>query len=152
MDPLSIAASAAGLATGCTKIVKVLYTWVDDTIDVDENVTALCEEVAALARFLESLSKASATPPRVVIAEIDPDESLWITVKATLGDIKTTVDKLSHLLADVQNSSSIFSKGFLRKPSKQIKLSFRLKDIALYRDRIKSYSSAVITALQMINV
>ncbi|KAK3936725.1 heat shock 70 kDa protein 12B [Diplogelasinospora grovesii] len=152
MDPLSIAASAAGLATGCSKIVSTLYTWIDDTIDVDENVAGLCEEVTALARVLESVSNASIKAPRVVIAEIDPDESLWITVKATLGDIKSTLDKVNQLLAEIQNSSGVFARGFFRKPAKQIRFTMRSKDITLYKDRIKSYNNAMTSALQMINV
>ena len=152
MDPLSIAASAAGLATGCTKIVGTLYTWIDDTVAVDENVAGLCDEVAALGRVLNSISNASISAPRVVIVEIDPDEGLWIAVKTTLDDINSTLSKLSQLLAEVQKGSGVFSRGFLRKPTKQIKFSMRSKDIAVYRDRVKSYSTAMTSALQMINV
>ncbi|KAK3381886.1 hypothetical protein B0H63DRAFT_376962, partial [Podospora didyma] len=153
MDPLSIAAGAAGLTTGCATIVRTIYTLIDDTVDVDENVSGLCDEVAALSRVLESVSQASISAPRVVIAEVDPDESLWITVKATLGDIKTTLDKLNQLLAEIQKAStSVFSRGFLRKPTKQLRFSMRLKDITIHRDRIKSYNTAMTSALQMINV
>jgi hypothetical protein len=152
MDPLSIAAGAAGLASGCGAIIETIYTWIDDTVDVDENVAGLYEEVSALARVLNSVSNASISAPRVVIAEIDPDESLWITVKATLGDIRSTLDKLNQLVADVQKSSGVFSRGFLRKPTKQLKFSMRLKDITMYKDRIKSYNTAMTGALQMINV
>jgi len=152
MDPLSIAAGAAGLATGCAKIATTLYTFIDDTLEVDENVAGIYEEVRALGRILDSVSNASLSAPRVVVAEIDPDESLWITVKATLGDIKNTLDKLDQLVAKVQSSSGVFSRGFLRKPTKQIKFAMRLKDITIYKDRIKSYNTAMTSALQMINV
>jgi hypothetical protein len=151
MDPLSIASGAAGLATGCAAIVQTLYTWIDDTIAVDENVAGLCEEVKALARALDSVSNASKQAPRVVIAEIDPDGGLWETVRATLGDIQGTLDKLNQLLAEVQKNS-VFSRGFLRRPTKQIKFSMKLKDITTFKDRIKSYNTAMNSALQMINV
>lgn len=152
MDPLSIAAGAAGLATGCGTIVKTLYTWIDDTASVDVNVAGLCDEVTALARVLDSVSNASISAPHVAMPEIDPDGCLWITVKATLGDINSTLDKLNLLLAGVQKTSSVFSRGFLRKPSKQTKLTMRLKDITQYKDRIKAYNTAMTSALQMINV
>lgn len=153
MDPLSIAASAAGLASGCAAIIGILYTWIDDTIDVDENVSGLVEEVTALSRVLESVSNASTKARKVVVAEIDPDGNLWISVRDTLGDISSTLEKLKVLLADVQKSStSVFSRGFLRKPTKQIKFSLRLKDINNFKERIKSYNTAMTSALQMINV
>jgi hypothetical protein len=41
MDPVSIAAGAAGLAVSCATIVKTLYGWIDDTVDIDENVSSL---------------------------------------------------------------------------------------------------------------
>lgn len=152
MDPLSIAASAAGLATGCTQIVTTLYTWIDDTIAVDENVAGLCNEVKALGRVLESISNASTSALRPVMAEIDPDGSLWAVVMATLGDIDNTLTKLDQILNDVQKSSGVFSRSFLRRPTKQIKFSFRSKEIAMHKDRVQSYNTAMTSALQMINV
>ncbi len=152
MDPLSIAASVAGLATGCVKIVATLYTWIDDTIAVDDNVASLCEEIKALTRVLESISSASTSVPRPVMAEIDPDGSLWAVVEATLGDINNTLAKLSQLLQEVQKSSSVFIRGFLKKPTKQIKFGLRSKEIATYKDRVQSYNTALASTLQMINV
>ncbi|KAF7556472.1 hypothetical protein G7Z17_g1395 [Cylindrodendrum hubeiense] len=153
MDPLSIAAGAAGLVSGCAGIISVLYTWIDDTIDIDENVSSLLEEITALSRVLESVSNASAKAPGMVVAEIDPDGSLWISVRDTLGDIKSTLDKLNLLLADVLKSSTgVFNRGFLRRPTKHIRFSLRSKDINTYKDRIKSYNTAMTSALQMINV
>jgi hypothetical protein len=152
MDPLSIAASAAGLATGCTKIVATFYTWIDDTISVDENIAGLCDEIKTLGRVLNSISSASTSVPRPVLAEIDPDGGLCAIVEATLGDINDILGKLSQLLDEVQSSSSVFSRGFLRKPAKQIKFGFRSKEIATYKDRVQSYNTAMTSALQMINV
>lgn len=152
MDPLSIAASAAGLATGCTKIVATLYTWIDDTISVDENVAGLSDEIRALGRVLDSVSSASASAPGPVLAEIDPDGSLWAVVKATLSDINNTLRKLNQLLSEVENNSRVFSRSFLRKPTKQIKFGFRSKEIATYKNRAQSYNAAMTSALQMINM
>lgn len=151
MDPLSIAASAAGLATACVKISGVLYTWIDETIEIDSTVSQLCEEIAALSRVLESISKAYTQAPSIVISGMDPDGRLWITVRASLDDLQGTLDKLNQLLREVQKSS-LFGRGFLRRPAKQIKYSFKVKDITIYRERIKSYNSAMTSTLQMINV
>ena len=63
MDPLSIAASAAGLTTGCATILKTLYVWIDETVDVDENVSDLCDEITTLSRVLKSVSNATSRVP-----------------------------------------------------------------------------------------
>ncbi|KAK7417447.1 hypothetical protein QQX98_004567 [Neonectria punicea] len=152
MDPLSIAAGAAGLATGCVTIVSTLYTWIDDTIEVDQNVSSLCDEINGLLRVLESISNASVQASQVVIAEIDPEGNLWTSVMDTLGDIKGTLRKLDLLLASIEKTSRVFSRGFLRKPTKQMKLSMRTKDIATYRNRVQAHSTAMASALQMINL
>ncbi|RKK36860.1 hypothetical protein BFJ66_g13252 [Fusarium oxysporum f. sp. cepae] len=151
MDPLSIASGAAGLAISCGTIVKTLYTWIDDTVDVDENVSNLFEEVSILSRVLDSVSNASGRVPQAVVAEIDPGNALWGSISATLDDIKNTFNKLNQLMAELEKTS-LFSRGFLRKPTKQIKFSLRSKDITIYKDRIKSYNTAMTSAFQMINV
>ncbi|CAJ0551398.1 Ff.00g113280.m01.CDS01 [Fusarium sp. VM40] len=151
MDPLSIATGAAGLAISCATIVKTLYTWIDDTIDVDENVSNLFEEISSLSRALESIRSASVRVPQAILAEIDPGNGLWSTIGATFIDMKTTFNRLNQLMAELEKTS-FFSRGFLRKPTKQIRFSLRSKDISTHRDRIKSYNTAMISALQMINV
>ncbi|KIL83750.1 hypothetical protein FAVG1_13026 [Fusarium avenaceum] len=151
MDPLSIATGAAGLAISCATIVKTLYTWIDDTIDVDENVSNLFEEISSLSRALESIRSASVRVPQAILDEIDPGNGLWSTIGATFIDMKTTFNRLNQLMAELEKTS-FFSRGFLRKPTKQIRFSLRSKDISTHRDRIKSYNTAMISALQMINV
>ncbi|PNP82764.1 hypothetical protein FNYG_03995 [Fusarium nygamai] len=151
MDPLSIASGAAGLAISCGTIVKTLYTWIEDTVEVDENVSNLFEEVSILSRVLDSVSNASGRVPQYVVAEIDPGNALWGSISATLDDIKNTFNKLNQLMAELEKTN-LFSRGFLRKPTKQIKFSLRSKDITIYKDRIKPYNTAMTSAFQMINV
>ncbi|RKL51047.1 hypothetical protein BFJ72_g500 [Fusarium proliferatum] len=151
MDPLSIASGAAGLAISCATIVKTLYTWIDDTVDVDENVSNLLEEVSILSRVLDSVSNASGRVPQAIVAEIDPGNALWSSISATLDDIQNTFDKLKQLMAELEKTNR-FSRGFLRKPTKQIKFSLRSKDITIYKDRIKSYNTAMTSVFQMLNI
>ncbi|KAL7765857.1 hypothetical protein ACKLNR_003773 [Fusarium oxysporum f. sp. zingiberi] len=110
MDPLSITSGAAGLAISCATIVKTLYTWIDDTVDVDENVSNLFEEVSILSRVLDSVSNASGRVPQAVVAEIDPGNALWGSISATLDDIKNTFNKLNQLMAELEKTS-LFSRG-----------------------------------------
>ncbi|EGU84878.1 hypothetical protein FOXB_04607, partial [Fusarium oxysporum f. sp. conglutinans Fo5176] len=106
MDPVSIAAGAAGLAVSCATIVKTIYCWIDDTVDVDDNVSSLCDEITTLSRVLDSISNTSVQVPVAVMAEIDPDNGLWGSLRTTLDDVKATFKKLNQLLAELEKSSS----------------------------------------------
>src|ERR1700728_3213307 len=55
MDPLSIAATSAGLVVTGVKITGLLYAWVDGMRNVDKTVSGFCEEVLALSRVLEAV-------------------------------------------------------------------------------------------------
>ncbi|KAF5648451.1 uncharacterized protein FTJAE_1284 [Fusarium tjaetaba] len=121
------------------------------TVEVDENISNLFEEVSILSRVLDSVSNASGRVPQAVVAEIDPDNALWGSISATLDDINNTFNKLNQLMAELEKTNR-FNRRFLRKPTKQIKFSLRSKDITIYKDRIKSYNTAMTGAFQMINV
>ena len=72
MNPLAIAPSVARLASGCIQ----LYTWIKHTVEVEEDVSGLCNEVSALSRALDLVSSAATLAPWVVITDIDLRESL----------------------------------------------------------------------------
>ncbi|KAM5359839.1 hypothetical protein ACJZ2D_014181 [Fusarium nematophilum] len=112
MDPVSIAAGAADLAATCATMVKTLYGWIDDTADVDENVSGLCQEVTTLSRVLESISNASVQVPHVIIAEIDPTMTFGLA-SGRLWMIPASL------------------VGVSEKPTKQIRFSLRSKDITM---------------------
>jgi hypothetical protein len=172
MDPLSIAAGAAGLVgtcvkvllhsltlrmvavsarTNCLQISASLYTFIDDTRNVDSNITGLCDEILGLSRVLDAISKSWSQSPLIALAQADPDGNLWISVKTSIDECKRTLEKLDRELNNVQKDS-LFGKGFMRRPTKQLKLNMKMKDIHLYRQQVQSYSGGMQSALQMINV
>jgi len=118
---------------------------------VDSNVAALCEEVVGLSRVLDAIHKSWKQEPLVAIASHGPDAELWASLKPSLKDCRKTLEKLHQKLEDVQKSSFI-GRSFLRRPVKQIRLNMKTKDIVTYQQRIHSYSLAMHSALQAINV
>jgi hypothetical protein len=151
MDPLSIAAASAGLAVTCVKITGVLYTWIDDARNVDATVSGFCEEILALSRTLEALSAAWKQNPSIEAAQAAGDGHLWRSVKMTLDDCKATLGKLDKKLDEVRGSNSLGMRIFGRV-NRQIRLSLRAADVAVYRQRVQYYSGAMQLALQMISV
>lgn len=151
MDPLSIAAASAGLAVTCVKITGILYAWIDDMRNVDAAIRGFCEETLALSRILEAVSSAWKQNPSIAAAQAAGDGRLWQSVKMTLDDCKATLARLDKKLDDIRGSKSLGMRIFGRA-SRQIRLSLRAADIAVYRQRILYYSGAMQLALQMINV
>jgi hypothetical protein len=151
MDPLSIVAGAAGLTTTCIKISTVLYTFIDNTRNVDSNVAGLYEEVKGLLQVLEAINKSWNQNSATVLRQVDLGGTLWSTVKASLDDCRTTLEKLDNELNEVQ-ATGFLGRSFLRRPVTQIKFNMRMTDITVYKQRVHSHNSAMQSALQMISV
>lgn len=151
MDPLTIAASSAGLVVACVKIAGLLYSWIDDTRSVDTTVSGLCEEILALSRILEAVSSMWKQNLKIAAVHVARDKNLWSSVKISLDDCKATLDKLDKKVGEVRGSNSLGMKIFGRT-NRQIRLSLRMKDIAMYRQRIQCHNGATQLALLMINV
>lgn len=151
MDPFSIATGSASLVVLCVQVSATLYTWIDDTRQVDTNVAALCEEILALSRVLDAISKTWKRNPQITSVHSDPDGTLWVSVKASIDDCKATLEKMSRMVDDVQKGGA-FGRGFIRRTTKQIKFTLKAKDISVYKQRVQSYNSAMQSALHMINL
>ena len=132
----------------------MLYTWIDDTIEVDLTVAGLYEEVKTLSSVLESVAKAAnQIASSLGTAGVEPDGDLWGLVKTLLDDIKSTLSRLAGLLGEVQKvGGSALTRGVLRRPVKLMRLKLKLKELTAFRERIRSYNAAMNSALQMINV
>ena len=124
----------------------MIYTFVGDALSVDDSISGLCKEMVGLSRVLEAWKQ----NPLLVAAQANTDGNLWIGVRASLDDCKNTLEKLEKKIDEVQKSSFLW-RGFLRKPTMSIKLNMRIKDITTFKQHIHSYSSAMQSALQMIN-
>ncbi|KAF1816362.1 hypothetical protein P152DRAFT_120686 [Eremomyces bilateralis CBS 781.70] len=149
MDPLSIAAGATGLVTACVKISAALYTFIDDTRHVDDNLVALNDEVLGLSRVLGAICKSWKQSPLTAIAQADPDGSLWSSVKASLDDCGRTLGRLEKNVNDIQQKDSFFGR---LKVTRSIRFNLKAKDVMVFRQQIQTYNGAMQSSLQMINV
>jgi hypothetical protein len=151
MDPLSIAATSAGLVVTCVKVAGLLYAWIDGTRNVDKTVSGFCEEVLALSRVLEAVGSVWKNNPSIAAAQAATGGQLWRSVKMTLDDCQATLETLDDKLNEVKGSNSRGMRIF-GKANRQIRLNLRMTDLTVYRQRVQYHSSAVQLALQMINV
>ncbi|KAE9967586.1 hypothetical protein EG327_011384 [Venturia inaequalis] len=150
MDPLSIAAGSAGLATSCFKIVSILYTFIDETRSVDENVAALIAEVRGLSQVLETVSKSLKHDALVGLRSSD-NVNLWTMVEGSLQECGITLDKLQTMLQDL-NGTANSRFGVLRRPIMQVRLNMKLKEIGDFQQQVHSHYSGMQLTLGTINV
>jgi hypothetical protein len=118
---------------------------------VDSSVSDLLQEILGLSRVSEAISQTWTQHPKIVAAEGGSNSNLWASVKATIDDCKSTLGKLDTELDEVQKGGFL-GRGFLRKPTKLVKLNIKMKDILLFKQQVHSYNNAMQSALQMINV
>jgi hypothetical protein len=151
MDPLSIAATSAGLAVSCGKISALLYIWIEETRNVDTAVSDFHEETVALSRTLDAMSKNLKQSNTAVAATSGTNDELWVSLNATLEDCENTLIKLDRKLEEV-NAPPVAGLTLLRRPIKLLRLNLRMKDVAVFRERIQHYNVAMQLPLQMIGV
>jgi len=138
-------------STDNSQLSASLYSFIDDARSVDTTVTGLCDELLGLSRVLDAISKSWKQNTLITIAQTDPDGDLWVSVKSSLDDCKSTLEKFKQKLDEV-NGNSFLGRGFLRRPTKQIKLNMMMTAITAFRNQVNSYNSGMQSALQMINV
>jgi hypothetical protein len=114
-------------------------------------VDDLLREIQGLSRGAEAIGAAWTQNPRIFKAQTGTDGNLWGSVEASLEDCQLTLAKLNSKLDELKKTS-VFGRGFLRKPTKLVILNMRIKDIAAFKDQIQSYNNAMQSALLMINV
>jgi hypothetical protein len=118
---------------------------------VDDNVSGLRQELLALSGILEGIEKMWRQNHVQLVAYAGADASLWTSIKDNVENGRKTVTKLEKALDNV-SKTSIFGRGFLRKPVKALKMNLSSDDIVRYRQRITSHHLAMQGGLQMISL
>ena len=123
-----------------------LYTFVEDYKMVDRNITDLLVEIKSLSGVADAIRQ-SWQQNIIDVAQVQSGGNVWASVEETLEDCKNTLKKLEEALKDVERSGFL-PRGLLRT----IRLNLKMKDILLFKQQFHTYSSAMQSALQMINV
>jgi len=154
MDPVSILSTigaVGSVANGACALAFQLYTFVEETKNVNQAVTDLVEEVNSLNSILEAV-KLGLESDLVKLAEkranSDDSRLLWESIQGSLNDCQATIDKLEKAIVDVLPEGKNFAKQAVRR----IKLNLKDSEIAAFRTQIKTHTNALQMALQMVNL
>jgi hypothetical protein len=144
MDPLSIASTSGNVALVCVRLSKQIYTWVNQTRDVDEKVESFATEVVAYSRVLCAIDQ-NLRRPAIAEAVRTSEGDFWSHVKRSLDDCSKTL----ALLEKIQGKLGGASNNPFTKVVKNVKLSVAYEKVTALRRQIKTYNSTMQLALQM---
>jgi hypothetical protein len=154
MDPLSISASAAALATFALRASKAIYTCIDEVKSADATLLQLNSEVGALQSGLESIASTFRSDEVQQLYDgnsqnLPQSAKLLASVKPLMTDCEVTLERLEVLLGGIETKPG---QTLFRKPVKAIKINVKIKEIEFIRHQIRSYSSAMHMTLHMVGM
>ncbi|KAK3377112.1 hypothetical protein B0T24DRAFT_235462 [Lasiosphaeria ovina] len=149
MDPLSIVVSSASLAAFCGKVSILIYDFVDGTANVDDNLAGMKREVEGLGRVLDAIGHSKVGSSDIEAASRDSGRELVSSLHESLWDCRGSLEKLAEALASVNKPRSLLWSS---RPGRQIRLSLKAKDIAQYRQQIKSHTQDMQLSLGVISL
>jgi len=150
MDPLSIAAAAAGLVYLCTQVSSSIYTFISKTRATETAIRTLAVEVDSLAQVLGSIEEGFKDPllaAAAIESQTGHEGQHWRNVRRSLDDCKCTLEQLNDILESFRKQG-----GFLRRAKKQISLSLKAENISLLKQQVSSYRQTMQLSLHLITV
>jgi hypothetical protein len=154
MDPVSILSTIGAVGAVANSVCTLgvqLYTFIEETKNVDQAVTDLIEEVNGLNSILEAV-KLGLESDLVKFAEkrADSEDSrlLWESIQGSLDNCQVTINKLEKAIVDIRPEGKNFAKQALRR----IKLNLKEDEISGFRTQIRTHTNALHMALLMVNL
>ena len=133
------------------QIASGLYTYIDETKNVNEHIKALGDEVRSLSGVSDAIHKTWTRNQRVAAACASDDTELWSNVKQALDDCQIVVHRLSTKLERLKQPGKL-ERTFFKKPALAMRLSLKTEDIALFRQQITSHYNAMQSGLLAIQM
>ena len=155
MDPLSIAAGAAGLAAFAGNVAKLVYKTVQKYRDVDQDIEVLVNEIYSLSNSLVSIGNSKKSPTFIssVLRTTPGNESRKRLdyIHTILEDCKNTLKDLETLLYTIHTGNEI-SQAIARKPTIALKLHLESQGLGRLRRRLDDYRSVTQIESQVLDL
>ena len=154
MDPFSIAAGSASLATLCVQCSSFLYSFYEGTRKVDATILDFSDELHQLAQVLDALSTNFKHPRTLAVihsAQRECDDKLWRNVDQLLRKCRGSMEMLKAIVERLNRDTGGMG-GFLRRPIKQLRLRLQNDDIVALRGQIQSHHLMMQITLQSISM
>jgi hypothetical protein len=155
MDPLSIAASATGLAAFAATLVKGIYDCVEAIKSTDKTLLSLASELSSLSQSLGAVERGLSTPKlkeALTEATTQAESSNYLTsLNDVLGNCKTALKDLDYLLDTIKDGSRL-AHGIIRKPVIAWKINSSAPDLGRIKGLIQTYRDSMRVCMLTINL
>jgi hypothetical protein len=121
-----------------------MYTWVNQTKDIDEEVQSFAMEVAAYSRVLSAIDQ-NLRRPAIAEAVRTSEGDFWSHVKRSLDDCSETLALLEKVIDKLGGTTS----NPFAKVAKNVKLGAVTERITTLRRQINTYTWTMQLALQI---
>jgi hypothetical protein len=154
MDPVSILSTIGAVGAVANSVCTLafqLYTFIEETKNVDQAVADLVEEVSALNSTLEAVRlglQSDLVKGAEKRANSEDSRLLWESIQGSLDNCQATIDKLGKAIVDVRPEGKNFAKQAVRR----IKLNLKESEMSAFRTQIKTHTNALHMALLMVNL
>ncbi|KAF6842416.1 hsp70 family protein [Colletotrichum musicola] len=155
MDPLSIAATAIGLAETAASLSVWLYDLVKDIKNIDSKVSELCKEVSRLSGLLDSVQKTVRECQDQALTLAHLDHQMWKHIASTLEDCKSNLGGLGALLTRIRSEYDPEGNGLsrlLKKTNMNIYFTIHKEEIQDYTFKVMRSNCAMQTTLGVVSV
>ncbi|KAF6810847.1 hsp70 family protein [Colletotrichum sojae] len=155
MDPLSIAATAIGLAETAAGLSIWLYELVKDIKNIDSKVSELCKEVSRLSGLLESVQKTVRECQGQALTLAHLDHQMWKHIASTLEDCESNLGGLEALLTRIRSEYDPEGNGLsrlLKKTNMNIYFTIHKDEIQDYTFKVMRSNCAMQTTLGVVSV
>lgn len=148
MDPTAIVTASAGLVRLCLTISGYIYTFVNNTKNVDTTIRVLGAEVVALSQILNSINESFSDRTLAGAAlgsQTGHEGQHWRHVYQSMEDCKNTLRTLEQVMQKVKKGKGgVFGRA--------IKLELSVSEIALLKQQIAAYRQTMGLSLHLITV
>ena len=154
MDPISIATGSLALAKTAFRIAVALHSGFEAVNSANTTLQVFHGEVTALANSLDLVGKTCEAPRIKDLGEesLHSDGLLANVLRSLEGLLSDCKDTLARLDAIVQQAKSKSSISIFRRSSTALKLNLNSANLALVRQQIQTYISAMQMTISMLNM
>jgi len=139
MEPISILTSVSGASRAALALSTTLFSFVQATRNIDQNVRSLYNEVTGLSRTIDAISSSLRTADIETPKQTQRNHGLWRSVDASLGDCRVVLDSMHKTLQSVKKTGSNVAAQMLRA----FKLNWKEDEIKTLRSQIQSQNAAL---------
>ena len=149
MDPLSVAAAAAGLWKTSCEIAKIMYKITDRTSTVNKRLADFASEVNSVSRILQAITS-TLNDRRLPLGESSSSPDVWIALLGAIDDLRLYFNKLQAKLNNIQAKSENYT--LFKLAIRAFELSLSQENIDNLRSFLVGHKLSLNIALQIVQI